>query len=70
MAINEEKLRVAVERYLKNVMSTAQGELKKHIRQAAASDQLKEYETITVTLALTSNKIGLEITIYEKIEFL
>ena len=61
-------LRVSVDRFLRTVGVTAQGEVEKAVRTAIASGKLDGHETVTVAVALSSEKIGLNITIYSKIE--
>lgn len=66
--INDKALKVSVDRFLKTVSFTAQGEVEKAIRAAIASGKLEGQETFTAAVALSSEKIGLNITIYSKIE--
>lgn len=65
---NDKALKAAVDRFLKTVSFTAQGEVEKAIRAAIASGKLEGQETFTAAVALSSEKIGLNITIYSKIE--
>ena len=67
-ASNDKAMKAAVERFLKNISFTAQGEIEKAIRAAVASGKLTGHETFTAGVAVTSEKIGLSITIYNKIE--
>ena len=64
----DKELKVAVDRFLKSVSFTAQGEVEKAIRAAIASGKLEGQETFTAAVAVSSEKIGLNITIYSKIE--
>jgi hypothetical protein len=67
-ASGDKALKASVERFLKNVSFTAQGEVEKAIRTAIANGTLKGHETFTAGVAVSSEKIGLNITIYNKIE--
>ena len=66
--INDKDLKAAVDRFLKSASFTAQGEIEKAIRAAIASGKLTGHETFTAGIAVSSEKIGLNITIYNKIE--
>lgn len=69
MAILSDKaLKASVDRFLKTVSFTARGEVEKAVRNAIASGKLEGHETFTTAVALSSEKIGLNITIYSKIE--
>jgi hypothetical protein len=61
-------MQAAVARFLKTVSFTAQGEVEKAIRAAIASGKLSGHETFTAAIAVSSEKIGLNVTIYNKIE--
>lgn len=67
-ASGDKAMKTAVERFLKNISFTAQGEIEKAIRAAIAAGTLKGHETFTAGVAISSEKIGLNITIYNKIE--
>mgnify|MGYP007086553166 CR=1 FL=1 len=64
----DKALKTSVERFLKNIGFTAQGEVEKAVRAAIASGKLEGHETFTAAVAISSEKIGLNITIYNKIE--
>jgi hypothetical protein len=64
----DKALKAAVERFLKSISFTAQGEIEKAIRAGIASGKLSGHETFTAGVAVSSEKIGLNITIYNKIE--
>lgn len=66
--IGDKELKAAVDRFLKSVSFTAQGEVEKAVRAAIASGKLEGQETFTAAVAVSSEKIGLNITIYNKIE--
>ncbi len=67
-AMNDEMVRAAVARFLKNVSATAQGEIEKVVRAAITGGKIKGHETFTTAVALSSEKIGLNVTIYNTIE--
>jgi hypothetical protein len=64
----DKAIKGAVERFLKNISFTAQGEIEKAIRAAIAGGKLNAQETFSAGVAVTSEKIGLNISIYNKIE--
>ena len=66
--ISDKALEVSVGKFLKTVSFTAQGEVEKAIRAAIASGKIEGHETFTAAVALSSEKIGLNITIYSKID--
>ena len=66
--LGDKALKVAVDKFLKNVAFTAQGEVEKAVRAAIAEGKIEGHETFTAAVALSSEKIGLNITIYSKIE--
>jgi hypothetical protein len=66
--LTDKALKVAVEKFLKNIAFTAQGEIEKAIRAAIAEGKIEGHETFTAAAAFSAEKIGLNITIYNKIE--
>ncbi|HEY5378679.1 MAG TPA: DUF6494 family protein [Pseudolabrys sp.] len=64
----DKAMKASVERFLKNISFTAQGEVEKAIRAAIANGTLQGHETFTAGVTVSSEKIGLNITIYNKIE--
>lgn len=66
--IGDKALKASVEKFLKSVNFTAQSEVEKAIRNALASGKLEGHETFTVSVGVSSEKIGLNVTIYSKIE--
>lgn len=66
--MKEETLKAAVAQFLKNTHFTAQREIEKAIRNAVASGKLKGDETFTAGVTLSSETLGLNVTIYSKIE--
>jgi Family of unknown function (DUF6494) len=67
-AVNEKALKAAIDLFLKNVSFSARREIETVIRNAIASGKLEGHETITTAVALSSEKVDLNITIYSKIE--
>jgi Family of unknown function (DUF6494) len=66
--MTDETLRAAVALFLKNVNASAEREIEKAIRNAVDSGKLHGYETVTAAVTLFSEKAGLDVTIYSKIE--
>jgi Family of unknown function (DUF6494) len=67
-AINDKALKASVDKFLKAVNFSAQSEVEKAIRAAIANGKLEGHETFTVSVAVSSEKVGLNVTIYSKIE--
>jgi hypothetical protein len=65
--MNDKVLKTAVDQFLRTVSFTAQKEIEKVVRNAVASGKLELHEPITAAVALSSEKIGLNVTIYSKI---
>jgi hypothetical protein len=66
--MNDAAVKAAVGQLLKNVNFTAQRELEKVVRAAMTSSTLKTGEPLSVSVTLTAEKIGLNITIFSKLE--
>jgi hypothetical protein len=66
--MNDEEVKTAVSRFLKNVSFKAQGEIEKVVRTAVASGKLHSGESLTAGVTLSSEKLDLNITIFSKIE--
>jgi hypothetical protein len=66
--LGDKALKASVERFLKTVSFTAQSEVEKAVRAAIASGKIEGHETFTAAVALSSEKIGLSITVYSTIE--
>jgi hypothetical protein len=66
--LGDKALKVAVDRFLKTVSFTAQSEVEKAVRAAIASGKLEGHETFTAAVAFSAEKIGLNITVYSKID--
>jgi hypothetical protein len=66
--MNDEALKTAVGRFLKNVNFTAQRELEKVVRTAINNGNLRNGEPLTASVTLSSDKLDLNVTIFSKIE--
>ncbi|MFA6266309.1 MAG: DUF6494 family protein [Pseudolabrys sp.] len=66
--IGDKTLQVAIDRYLKSVRPQAHAEIAQAVREALSRGELGK-GTVDTAVALTSEKIGLNVTIYGKIEF-
>jgi hypothetical protein len=67
-AMNDKALKAAVDLFLKNVSFSARREIETVIRNAVASGKIEGHETVTAAVALSAEKVGLDVTIYSKIE--
>lgn len=65
--IGDKALQVAIDRYMKSVRPQVQAELAKVIGEAMARGELGS-GTIDTAVGLTCEKIGLNVTLYGKIE--
>lgn len=65
--MNEAAVKAAVDQFLRSVTQTARGEIEKVVRAAVANGKLMAHEPITTGVSLSSEKIGLNVTIYDKI---
>lgn len=66
--MNDEALKAAVARFLKNVSFKAQSEIEKVVRTAITNGRLHSGENLTAGVTLSSEKLDLNITIFSKIE--
>ncbi len=66
--MNDLLLKAAVDRFLKSISLTAQREIEKALRNALAEGKLHGDESFTASVTLASEKLGLNMTIYNKIE--
>jgi hypothetical protein len=66
--MNDHELKAAVARFLKSVNVSAQRELEKVLRNALATGRLQGGENLTTGVTLSSKELGLDITIFSKIE--
>lgn len=66
--MKEKIVEAAVAQFLKKVNYTAQRELEKAIRNAIASGKLHGDETFTAGVTISSESVGLNVTLYNNIE--
>jgi hypothetical protein len=66
--MNDQALKLAVDNFLKSVSLTARREIEKAVRSALASGTIDGTETFTASVTLAAEKVGLNVTIYSKIE--
>jgi hypothetical protein len=66
--MDDKALKAAVDAFLKKAAFTGQREIEQAIRQALANGTLRGSESLTAGMSLSCEKIGLNITIYGKIE--
>lgn len=65
--MNEKALQAAVDQFLRGISQTARAEIEKVMRTAMASGKVMAHEPVTTGVSLSSEKIGLNVTIYGKI---
>jgi len=66
--MNDEALKAAVSRFLKNVSVKAQSEIEKVVRKAVATGKLRSGESLTAAVTLSNEKLDLNVTIFSKID--
>jgi hypothetical protein len=66
--IGDKELRASVDRYLDAVRAQAQVEIAKALREATARGKLGQQGSAEAAVALTCDKIGLNVTVYSKID--
>jgi hypothetical protein len=66
--MNDEAVKAAVDKFLKNVSFTARREIEKVVRSAVNSGKLRNGEPLTAAVTLSNEKVGLNVTIFSKIE--
>jgi hypothetical protein len=66
--MNDEAVKAAVDKFLKNVSFTARREIEKVVRNAVSSGKLQSGEPLTAAVTLSNEKVGLNVTIFSKIE--
>jgi uncharacterized protein DUF6494 len=67
-AMDDATINAAVSRFLKSVSVSAHREIEKVVRKAIASGAAREGEVLTVGVTLASEKLDLDITIFNKID--
>ncbi len=66
--MSDEAIAAAVEQFIKKVSFSTRREMERVIRMALASGKLRGDETFTAAVTVSSEKVGLNTTIYSKIE--
>ncbi len=66
--MDDENVKAAIGQFLKNVSFSAQRELERVIRSAFESGKLRGGEVLTTGVTLSNSQVGLDVTIYSKIE--
>ena len=66
--MDDTAVNAAIAKFLRSVSASAHREIDKAVRKAAAAGKVKEGETLTVGVTLTSEKLALDVTIFNKIE--
>ena len=66
--MRDEAIAAAVEQFIKKVSFSTQREVERVIRTALASGKIRGDETLTTAVTVTNEKLGLNTTIYSKIE--
>jgi len=67
-AMGDEAIAAAVERFVKKISFSTQREVERIVRAALESGKIRGHETVTAAVTLSSEKLGLNTTIYSKIE--
>ena len=65
---NDAHVRAAVAKFMKHVGVTAQREIEKALERALAEGKLRENDTLGAAVTLSSEKVGLNVTIHSRIE--
>lgn len=66
--MNDQQVKQAVTVFIRHISATAQRELEKVVRNALASGRIKPTEDLAAAVTLSSEKVGLDITIHSRIE--
>jgi Family of unknown function (DUF6494) len=66
--MRDDPIAAAVEQFVKKISFSTQAEVERIIRSALASGKIHGHETLTAAVTLSSEKIGLNTTIYSKIQ--
>ena len=66
--MNDDAVKVAAGRFVKNFGFTAQREVEKALRNAIASGKVKGGDNLTTSVTLSNEALGLNVTIFSKIE--
>jgi Family of unknown function (DUF6494) len=66
--MRDDAIAAAVEQFVKKISFSTQREVERIVRSALASGKIHGHETLTAAVTLSSEKIGLNTTIYSKIQ--
>ncbi|HWE78906.1 MAG TPA: DUF6494 family protein [Pseudolabrys sp.] len=66
--MDDTAVNAAIAKFLRSISASAQREIEKAVRQAAAAGKVAEGETLTIGATLTNETLALDITIFNKIE--
>ena len=66
--MTDDAVKTAAARFVKNISFTAQREIEKALRIAIASGKVKGGENLTTSVTVSSETLGLNVTIFSKIE--
>lgn len=66
--IGDKELRVSVDRYLDAVRPQAKAEIEQAVRDAIAGGKLGQQGSTEAAVSLTCDKIGLNVTVYGRID--
>jgi uncharacterized protein DUF6494 len=66
--MSDQQVKQAVTVFMRHVSATAQREIEKALRNALASGRIKPTEDLSAAVTLSSEKVGLDITIHSRIE--
>jgi hypothetical protein len=65
--MNDKLVKAAVDQFLRHVSFTARSEIEKVVHAALANGKLSGQDSVNAAVALSSEQIGLNVTIYSKI---
>ena len=68
IVVKDSAVKAAVDRFLKHVSFTAQKEIEKVVRKALANGKLENGKPLHAAVTLSSETVGLDVTIFSKIE--
>ena len=66
--MNDDAVKAAAGRFVKNIGFTAQREIEKVLRNALATGQVKGGENLTTAVTLSSDTLGLNVTIFSRLK--
>ncbi|MGE0563276.1 MAG: DUF6494 family protein [Pseudolabrys sp.] len=66
--MDDAELKAAVAKFVRHVGFTAQREIEKALKRALAEGRLRDNGPLATAVTLSSDKVGLNVTIHSKIE--